>query len=124
MRRCQSGQLEQTVNLPASAYEGSNPSRRTRIRLYPNRSIFWLLPKAKADGQKTFTPYDKIVRRGCAEAKLLCHEHEGSFQLFHELPRPFFFSSKASFSRISLSFFLKYNCLDMSLSRFEQLQVF
>lgn len=29
MRRCQSGQLEWTVNPSASAYAGSNPARRT-----------------------------------------------------------------------------------------------
>ena len=33
MRRYSSGQRGQTVNLLASAYEGSNPSRRTKIKI-------------------------------------------------------------------------------------------
>ena len=32
MRRWQSGQLQETVNLPGSPYEGSNPSRRTNTK--------------------------------------------------------------------------------------------
>ena len=36
LRRWQSGQLQQTVNLSGSPYEGSNPSRRTRVRQNSN----------------------------------------------------------------------------------------
>ncbi len=32
MRRWQSGQLQETVNLPDLSYAGSNPARRTRTK--------------------------------------------------------------------------------------------
>ena len=36
MRKWRSGQSQQTVNLPASAFEGSNPSLRTNTEKSPN----------------------------------------------------------------------------------------
>ena len=48
LRRCQSGQLERTVNPPAYAYGGSNPSRRTKTELNGFfKARRWHAPRAK-----------------------------------------------------------------------------
>ncbi len=43
MRRYSSGQRGQTVNLLASAYEGSNPSRRTYEIVLIHKGFFFMV---------------------------------------------------------------------------------
>ncbi len=52
MRRWQSGQLQETVNLPDLSYAGSNPARRTKYQ-NPKRELWVLLYFAAGQDLKT-----------------------------------------------------------------------